>query len=192
MRRGFKAGAEKRALQIRSDLSVNPTDKICPWRLAESLGVIVLNVAETDLAEQHRTRLLVEDPDSWSGLSLVDDGTHIVVLNETHPRTRQAATLSHELAHIILDHRPSEITASATGLYLLSDYSEDQEAEADWLGAAMLLPQEALLDLRTRGKTFSEIAAMYGVSDELCIWRCRMTGIEKRLSYRRRRKNDKS
>lgn len=34
---------------------------------------------------------------------------------------------------------------SSTGLLLLSDYSDDQEDEADWLAAALLLPRDALV-----------------------------------------------
>ncbi|WP_238560228.1 ImmA/IrrE family metallo-endopeptidase [Sphingomonas sp. Mn802worker] len=119
-------------------------------------------------------------------MTLYEEGTHVVVLNSAHPRTRQTATLMHEIAHIELEHVPADVSVSPSGLVLLSDYSADQEEEADWLGAALLLPEPALLDGRGRGLTTAAIARDYGVSEALCQWRCRMTGVEKRLAFRGR------
>jgi Zn-dependent peptidase ImmA (M78 family) len=92
----------------------------------------------------------------------------------------------HELAHIILEHVPAEVGVSPSGLVLLSDYSAEQEEEADWLGAALLLPEAALIQYRSRGMSIEAIAQIFGVSAQLCAWRSRMTGVEKRLAFRRR------
>lgn len=53
-------------------------------------------------------------------------------------------------------------------MLLLSDYSDEQEQEADWFGAALLLPREGLVRLRAAQKSPTEIAAHYGVSEALC------------------------
>ncbi len=84
----------------------------------------------------------------------------------------------HELAHIELRHAAARVEVSDTGLLLLSDYSDEQEQEADWLGAALLLPREGLVKLRSAHKSMSEIATLYGVSEALCEWRLRMTGVD--------------
>ena len=159
---------------------------LCPWLYAESLGVMVFEAAELELSPRDAAQLLEKDPDSWSGMTLFEDGIHVVVLNSTHPRSRRTATLMHELAHLIVEHVPADVDVSPSGLVLLSDYSAEQEEEADWLGAALLLPEAALLLHRGRGTPISEIARLYGVSEPLCTWRCRMTGIEKRLAFRKR------
>jgi Zn-dependent peptidase ImmA (M78 family) len=119
-------------------------------------------------------------------MTLFDEGVHIVVLNSSHAHTRRTATLMHELAHIILEHVPAEVNVSPSGLVLLSDYSADQEEEADWLGAALLLPEAALIQQRSQGMSVEAIAQAFGVSGQLCNLRCRMTGVEKRLAFRRR------
>lgn len=186
MRRGFKADAERRSVAARERLHLRPTDKLCPWEYADVLGAMVFGADELDLDPEHASQLLQRDPDSWSGMTLYEEGTHVVVLNSVHPRTRQTATLMHEIAHIILEHVPADVSVSPSGLVLLSDYSPDQEEEADWLGAALLLPEPALLDGRSRGLSIAAIADAYGVSDALCQWRCRMTGVEKRLAFRAR------
>lgn len=184
MRRGFKADAERKAGAARERLGLRPTDKLCPWAYAETLGAMVFAADELDLDPADATQLLQRDSDSWSGMTLYEEGTHVVVLNSAHSRTRQTATLMHEIAHITLGHVPADVSVSPSGLVLLSDYSADQEEEADWLGAALLLPEVALMDGRSRGLSMAAIANAFGVSDALCQWRCRMTGVEKRLAFR--------
>ncbi len=186
MRRGFKADAERRSVAARELLGLRPTDRLCPWEYAAVLGAMVFGADELDLDPEDSRQLLHLDPDSWSGMTLYEEGMHVVVLNSAHPRTRQTATLMHEIAHITLDHVPTDVSVSPSGLVLLSDYSADQEEEADWLGAALLLPEPVLLDGRSRGLSTAAIASAYGVSDALCQWRCRMTGVEKRLAFRAR------
>jgi Zn-dependent peptidase ImmA (M78 family) len=65
-------------------------------------------------------------------------------------RTRQANDLMHELAHLELLHTPARVDMSGSEVFLLSDYSEDQEQEADWYAGAMLLPRDALCRARSR------------------------------------------
>lgn len=186
MRRGFKAEAERRAEAARSALGLDPIAKLDPWIYAEHLGAYVVGADELDLPAKHAIQLLERDSDSWSGMTLEEDDLLLIVLNTSHGRRRQCATLMHELAHSILDHAPAEVQVSAGGLVFLSDYSDEQEEEADWLGGSLLLPQVALLHHRSQGVSVREIASMFGVSDDLCHWRCRMTGVEKRLAFRAR------
>lgn len=186
MRRGFKADSERRSVSAREALGLAPISKLCPWKYADHLSVLVFEASELNLEPEHADQLLIRDPDSWSGMTLFEEGVHVVVLNSSHPHTRRTATLMHELAHIILEHVPAEVSVSPSGLVLLSDYSAEQEEEADWLGAALLLPEAALIQYRSRGMSVEAIAEIYGVSSQLCSWRCRMTGVEKRLAFRRR------
>ena len=186
MRRGFKAESERLAEAARASLGLNPFAKLDPWAYAESLGAYVLGADELDLAPQHAAQLLQRDPDSWSGMTLAEDGLLLIVLNSAQSKRRQASTLMHELAHSILDHTPASVQVSPSGLVLLSDYSDEQEEEADWLGGALLLPQVALFHYRSAGEPIADIARRFGVSDDLCHWRCRITGVEKRLAFRAR------
>ena len=185
MRRGFKAESERIAASVRVELGLAKIDVLDPWRMAAHREILVRGADELNLAAEHADQLMVIDPDAWSGMTLAERDTKLIVLNPMHSRARQCATLMHELAHIVLDHAPASAVASASGLVLLSDYTDDQESEADWLGAALLLPEAALLHHRAAGKSSAQIAQMFGVSLDLCNWRCRMTGVEKRLSYRR-------
>ena len=75
-----------------------------------------------------------------------------IVLNTAHDITRQRNDLMHELAHVELRHVAARVEVSGSGLLLLSDYSEEQEQEADWHAGALLLPRDAILRLRGRAR----------------------------------------
>lgn len=181
MRHGFKAESERISLRAREALGLTSIAAIDPWTYARSLGVIVLDFDTLKLAANHCAQLLDRDSESWSGLTLKENGTHFVLVNPSHLKTRQRNTLVHELAHIQLGHVPSRVDFSDSGLMLLSDYPEEQEHEADWLSAAILLPREALRHYRVRGWDSVRIANEYGVSQQLADWRLRMTGVEAQM-----------
>ncbi|HTZ95975.1 MAG TPA: hypothetical protein VMB18_06240 [Terriglobales bacterium] len=72
--------------------------------------------------------------------------------------TLSSSDLAHELSHIELCHEPASVEVSETGLLLLSDFSDEQEQEADWHGAALLLLRDGLVRMRSDRKSTSEIA----------------------------------
>ena len=131
-----------------------------------------------DLTPMAVRQLTVVDDESWSAMTLKEGKTLAIILNPAHALTRQRSDLMHELAHVELRHTPARVDVSNTGMLLLSDYSEDQEQEADWHGAALLVPRTGLMHFRGQHKTITDIAKHYGVSESLCEWRLRMTGVE--------------
>ncbi len=138
----------------------------------------VLDFGSLDLPAQAARQLTAVDGDSWSAMTLQIGNRFCIVLNPSHAETRQHSDLMHELAHIELRHSPARVEVSETGLLLLSDYSDEQEQEADWLAAALLLPRDGLVKMRGNQKTAEQIGAFYGVSVALCEWRLRMTGVD--------------
>jgi hypothetical protein len=181
MRRGFKAEAERKALSARQSLGISSTAALDPWGYARLRGTLVFKFESLGLDLGTLQQLTVADADSWSAMTLQIANRHAVVLNPAHAITRQRNDLMHELAHIDLEHLPSRVEVSETGLLLLSDYSDEQEQEADWLAAAMLLPRDGLIRFRSRGTDIAQIAGCYGVSVALAEWRLRTTGIDLQL-----------
>jgi Zn-dependent peptidase ImmA (M78 family) len=181
VRHGFKAQAERLSAEARQSLNLAPLAPLNPWLYAEHIGVVVLDFDAINLSTDCKLRLLATDSESWSGMTLREDGVTAIVVNPSHSAGRQSSTLMHELAHVMLKHMPTQVEVSSTGLLLLSDYSDEVEAEADWLAAAMLLPRDALMAQRRRGETISAIAEAFGTSDQLCEWRVRMTGVDVQL-----------
>ena len=178
MRRGFKAQAERNAAAARAALGLTEAAPLDPWAYAEYLNVSVLDFAALRLEHEVICQLTETDASSWSALTLQEGGVFAIVINPAHAKARQRNDLAHELSHILLRHVPARVDVAPSNLLLLSDYSDEQEQEADWHGAALLLPRDALVRLRTRQKTTTEIADHFGVSTALCEWRLRMTGVD--------------
>jgi hypothetical protein len=188
VRRGFKAQAERSAAAARLALGLRPHAPLDPWAYASHLKVTILEFGRLGLCAQAVRQLTFVDGDSWSAMTLKVGEAFAIVINPAHAITRQRSDLMHELAHIELRHVPARVEVSDTGLLLLSDFSDEQEQEADWLGAALLLPRDGLVRLRLTGKSTADIATYYGVSVALCEWRLRMTGVDvqMRRGYPRR------
>jgi Zn-dependent peptidase ImmA (M78 family) len=142
---------------------------------------MVIDFGELSLSADATRRLLHTDSDSWSGMTIREANTTAIIVNPSHAVVRQCSTLMHELSHFILRHQPARVDVSPTGMLLLSEYSDGDEAEADWLAGAMLLPRDALMHLRRRGQSVATIAQIFGTSEQLCEWRLRMTGVNTQL-----------
>lgn len=187
MRRGFKALADRGSLAARVALGLTAIAPLDPWVLANHLDVLVLNIADLELTKESVEQLTRTDQESWSAMTLQSGSTHGIVVNPAHALTRQRVDLMHELGHIQLKHSPARVEVSKLGVLLLSDYSEDQEQEADWHAAAFLLPRDGLIQMRARGDSVTQIATHYGVSESLCEWRLRMTGVDVQIRRARTR-----
>jgi len=178
LRRGFKAQAERNAAAARAALGFAEFAPLDPWAYATYLNVIVLDFATLGLDAQVERQLLEIDASGWSAMTLQENDTFAVVVNPAHALVRQRSDLMHELSHILLRHVPARVEVAPSKLLLLSDYSDEQEQEADWQGAALLLPRDGLVRLRGRNQSTAEVAEHFGVSISLCEWRLRMTGVD--------------
>ena len=178
MRRGFKSWCENTSSEYRSHLGLDLGDRLEPRDLARHLRVLVRTPHELPGLSSDSIRQLTKvDPDSWSAVTVAAGGRNLVILNSAHASTRQRSSLAHELAHVILNHRPATTSVSDEGILFRDRYDTEQEEEADWLGGALLLPRGGLLSVY-RGNSSSEvIGQIFGVSIKLVDWRLRMTGI---------------
>ena len=158
VRHGFKAQAERSATAARVALGLRPYAPLDPWSYANHLKVTILEFGNLGLRAQTVRQLTTVDGDSWSAMTLKMDETFAIVINPSHALTRQRSDLAHELSHIELCHVPARVEVSETGLLLLSDFSDEQEQEADGFAGALMLPREGLVRLRSDRKSTPEIA----------------------------------
>ena len=124
-------------------MHIAPAAPLDPWHYAAHIAVVVLSFegdGSFDTLSRPAARARLRE------LGWYDDqgAGRTIVINPGHSRGRQSSTLMHELAHVQLKQVPARVDVSAGGLLMLSDYSEDAEAEADWLAAAMLFPRVPL------------------------------------------------
>jgi hypothetical protein len=181
-RRGFKSWCENVSVQHRRNLGLAPTDPLDPYRLAETMDVIVWAANEVPGVDPEALRVLVEeDPDSWSAVTVTVESRRAIVLNPSHVGGRPASDLMHELAHLLLGHKPARMDVSEDGLMILKGYDRAQEDEAAWLAGCLLLPREAIMFIRRMRMDERTAAKRYGVSVAMLQYRIRMTGVDRQL-----------
>lgn len=187
MRRGFKAWCERTSREYRAVLAVPVTGALHPRRLADLLEVRV-TVPERipGLSRGAVLQLTRTDRDSWSAVTISQDGKRLVVLNSGQSRARQASSLAHELAHIVLNHTTDRAVLSDEGFLFRGSFDAAQEEEAGWLAGCLLVPREGLLAAGRRGTEPGRLAARFGVSVDMVRWRLRVTGVGRQLRRERR------
>ncbi|HZD52429.1 MAG TPA: ImmA/IrrE family metallo-endopeptidase [Woeseiaceae bacterium] len=187
MQRGFKSGCEQASRRYRKRLGVSLQDPLPYRQLAHELDVLLWTPADVPGLDEDTVRqLAVTGAGSWSAVTVRLDGKHVVVVNSAENENRIPRNVVHELAHIILGHSASRVDISEDGHLWLSTYGQDQEQEADWLSAALLLPRDGLLPAWARHRNVRAVATQFRVSHELARWRLNMTGVVRQVSVHRR------
>ena len=185
MRRGFKAWCERTAGEYRQSLGVRLDAALDPNALAQSLSVRVVSPEDIPgLSVESLKRLTVTDVDSWSAVTVSQNGVVLVILNSGQSHRRQVNSLCHELSHIILNHASDNAQVSRQGFLFRGSFSKEQEEEADWLAGCLLVPSDGLLQAYRRTSSSFLLAESFGVSQALINWRVRMTGVKKRIRPR--------
>jgi IrrE N-terminal-like domain len=185
LRRGFKADAERIAELVRSDLGLGPLDRLDCFGLAETWGIPVVSLGELreDGASDASIRRLMSPDAGFSATTVVLGSRRLIVYNPRHESGRKASSLAHELAHVILEHE----AAPAIGVGGCRHWDGRQEAEADWLGSALLVPREGALAWMLESDDIDAGASNFGVSVDLFRWRINHTGVVKQVEKERRR-----
>ena len=175
--RGFKAQCERRSLDLRKALGLGSTDPLLADDLARHLGINVRTAADFPGLSEAAREALAHDESGWSAVTLECGTNKLIILNGTHSSGRQSSDLMHELAHHLLEHRPSEVDVSQEGLLVLHSFNRVQETEADWLAASLLLPRPVLVYVKTRFSELEEGARHFRVSLAMLRYRLDVTGV---------------
>lgn len=183
LRRGFKKEANEYAREMRSELGLAPHDPLCPWRLADHMGYTVRKLSEYRAAHPEGVSYLLSGPGqrAFSALAFYTEDFAVIVHNDAHHPRRQAADIAHELAHGLLLHRPAPLTG-VDGSRL---YDWEQEDEANWLGPAILVSEEAAIFIAESQQSAADACQLYNVSNDLLQMRLRMTNAFVRVARRR-------
>jgi hypothetical protein len=184
LRRGFKADAERTAELVRRDLGLGPLDRLDGFALAEAWGIPVVSLGELreDGAPEASIRRLTSPEAGFSATTIVVGPRRLIVYNPRHEPGRKASSLAHELAHVILEHE----AAPALGVGGCRHWDGRQEAEADWLGSALLVPRAGALAWMLESDDVDGGASNFGVSVELFRWRINHTGVLRQVQKLRR------
>ena len=161
----------------RDDVPLNPFD------LANYAKLLVASFEDIEpfLTEETKLHLLGTGKDKWSGgacSQALPDGRKLIILNPTHGKNRQNATLMEEICHVFMGHKPSRLAiknVNKDGQTIARDYRPEIEEEAYSIGAAALVPYSALRRMVNQGKTSREIAEHFKVSRDLVEYRIKVS-----------------
>jgi Zn-dependent peptidase ImmA (M78 family) len=179
MQRGFKSQCERRAAELRRSLDLRSDDPLSATSVATSLGVRVLRDVDVEgVSAEDLHQLHVEDKETWLALTIRVKTRFLVVYNSSHSTGRTNSMVMHELAHIMLGHELSSTQVTEDGYLVPISYDQEQEDEANWLAATLLLPRPALLRIRRERLPDTAAQTMFQVTPEMLTWRFRMTGVD--------------
>ncbi|MCW5687110.1 MAG: ImmA/IrrE family metallo-endopeptidase [Pseudolabrys sp.] len=183
LRRGFKAEANWYAREVRRELGLMAHAPINPWQLAEHLGFPVLPLSEYASTIPDAVRYLrsAAGQNDFSAITLFAGQERWIIYNDGHDPKRQAADISHELAHGLLLHPPK----APFDKHGSRHYDADREAEANWLGPALLISDEAAIHIAERGLSLQVASNRYGASQPLVRMRLNVSGASRRVARRR-------
>lgn len=176
--RGFKSKAENVAINCRRNLGLKDYDPLSSFSLAEHLNLRITNPLELGLGENHLNELLSGHGSTcWSAITIGREAPSLIIHNTTHSAYRIESNIMHELAHVLLEHRMSEIDTSL-GIPLRK-YDAQQEIEAEWLGGCLQLPKAALVKYYVyQSLSEREISEKFNASIPMVNYRIRVAGIK--------------
>jgi hypothetical protein len=175
---------ELRALGLRDFAGLKrDTDRLDPFELAHFAKLLVASFDDIEplLTDETRRHLIGDGKEMWSGgaaSSPLPDGRKLIILNPTHSRTRQNATLMEEICHVFLGHKPSRLAVEnrdRNGKVTARDYNHSIEEEAYSTGAAALVPYTGIKRMVADGRSVAEMARHYGVSRALIEFRIKIS-----------------
>lgn len=177
-RRGFKSWCEETALKVRQHQNLASTSPLSPFVLARELQVAVVQPSDLKhLAEDVRRRLLGQHSDCWSAITIPGKRRPLIVYNPSHSEARQNSDLMHELAHILLGHKPTMVFIDPNTNLSLRTHDKGQEEEANWLAGCLLLPRDVLLQVKAIHLGDEASCRHYGVSAKMLSYRMNVSGV---------------
>jgi Zn-dependent peptidase ImmA (M78 family) len=181
--RGFKANAEREAARLRSEMGLHEHDRVTAQQLADHVEVRLVSGDQlVDIERLHELERL--QAYSFSAATFDISGKKIIVTNPIRSAGRLASDIAHEVSHIILEHKLSEVRELAGMPFRTCE--PDEEEQATSLGGTLLLPRPLLMRAARERMTPETIAEEYGTTVELARWRYNTTGVTRQVAAARR------
>ncbi len=181
--RGFKTQAERTASELRSAIGARDDRPLDLASLAAHIGAHLVPADELvpieRLEEIERLQAF-----AFSACTFDVHGRVVIVYNPLRKLDRRASDVTHELAHLILDHELSEL--QFLGDIPFRTCRPDQEEEATALAGTILLPRSLLLAAARSGQSHDEIARKLRVTTVMSRYRWNITGVQRQLAARSR------
>lgn len=180
LRRGFKTEANIYAREVRTELGLAFDAPLCPFMTAEHLAVPIQKLSSFAATLPDQTAVLTHTGSGigFSAMTACLGRERVIIYNDYLPFTRSHADIMHEISHLILLHPPHRLRSDTGGRH----YDSDLEDEANWLGPALLVSEEAALAIARGGMSANQAAKIYRVSPSLMQMRLNVTGALRRVA----------
>lgn len=167
-RRGFKAEANRKAIQLRKGLGLTPIDPIDPESVCIHFDISLISLSSLGVDFQI---LLTSGSSDFSAVTVPCGINTAIVHNDSHNLVRQRSNICHELAHCFLGHAYAP-PLSGDGVL---NRNSGIEAEAGFLAGCLLIPNEAANQILYEG-LYDQAQQLYGVSKQMLDYRLRVSG----------------
>jgi Zn-dependent peptidase ImmA (M78 family) len=185
-KRGFKTFCEQTAEAHRRQRRLHVWEPLSATVIAAEMKARIVTPNELPtLPADVRQRLLTDHSEVWSAIT-ISATPPLIVYNPMHKPARQNSDLMHELAHLLLEHVPLKVYIDPNTRVALRHHDKDQEEQANWLSACLLLPRAALERIMQLHLSDSEACARYNVSLDMLRFRMGTSGVS--IQYQRRQK----
>lgn len=184
LQRGFKAEAERYALEFRAELGLRHYQPLDMFRLAKHLAIptLALSQLQGELSDWNFQCLTHESKKQFFAVTLSVGNRKLIVFNDHVAPTRQQSDMAHELSHAILGHPASELTNESGGRH----YNKVLEDEAACLSGVLLVPRAAAIAIVASNKDLHVAANEFNVSPQMMTMRVNQSGAKQIMGYGRR------
>lgn len=184
LRHGFKAQAKRLAARVRKESGHDVAEPLDIHAVAKHLRAKIVGLtAELGalVGDHHLEQLTEIDTGAFSGLTIpLADDRRLIVINDSHDEFRQRSSATHEFGHVVLKHEaPPPFQPNGC-----REVYADIEAEANYFGSVLLVPEQAVMRLIGRDLTVDDAAKAMRVSTQMMQWRINAEGARKRLRRR--------
>lgn len=178
--RGFKAESIRLADEVRDEIGLDAYERLDPLALAGHLGISVIKMRDIGASPWAVAHFTSVEDGAFSALTVCHGHARLIVVNDSHAPTRQASSVTHELAHGLLMHPPRVAIHHETGC---RNYDPKLEAEADQLAGVLLVTDAAAMRIARNGGDLRAPAAVLGISVPLLRQRLNLSGATKRVQH---------
>lgn len=192
---GFKSRARRIADQVRMDTGHGVRDPLDTAKMLKHLGLDRWKLsAFADIAADRWVpvaQLYVVDPSAFSGALIGAGHRRVVLVNDAHTSVRQRATEAHEAGHALLGHVNTPFLSGS----MVRSRDAQVEAEADFLGMCLLVPEPYTLAVARQHRHVSDhdrrevirvAAEAMDVSTDMMQWAFNATAAWRRVTSRQR------
>lgn len=169
-RRGFQSEAERISCEVREKVGLSPTDGIDLSAVCTEFEINILRMTELPCDS---SMFQATQNGKFSAMMAHIGMQSAIIHNDTHHEHRQRSNICHELAHCFLGHEACTLMNEDGS----RSHNGEIEAEANFLGGALLLPKAAAFYVMKHGLK-SQARNIYGISNQMLNYRLGVSGAQ--------------